>query len=223
VRRFVKILAFTDFHGSQMAFQRARQATKNENSDLVIVAGDIANHDVEGAMRFLSDLAESGRSVYFVPGNMDGVELIGWSGSGNVHALHGRCEYWGDVALVGLGGSPRGAFTTPIEFSEEVAAKVLERALKNYHGGDLILVSHCPPRDTKVDRVFTGQHIGSISVREFVEITQPRLVLSGHVHEAQGEDRIGSSVVVNTGPAKSGNYATVNLDESITVTFARLK
>lgn len=217
------MLAFTDFHGSREAFQRARQAIRNEKPDLVIVAGDIVNYNVEGAMRFLSDLAESGRPVYFVPGNMDGVELIAWSGSGNVHALHGRCEYWGNVALVGLGGSPRGVFTTPIEFGEEIAAEVLERALKNYHGGDLILVSHCPPRDTKVDRVLTGQHIGSISVRKFVERTQPKVVLSGHVHEAQGEDKIGSSVLVNTGPAKSGNYATINMDKGIVVTFAKFK
>lgn len=219
----MRIFAFTDFHGNPEAFQRARQTIANEKPDLVLVAGDIANHDVEKAKLYLTDLAEAGSPVYFVPGNMDGMELVAWPGSGNVHGLHGRCEYWENVGLIGLGGSPHGAFTTPIEYSEEVAAEVLERALRNYHGGNLILVSHCPPKDTKIDRVITGQHVGSTSVRKFVERTQPALVVSGHVHEAQGNDKIGSTVLVNSGPAKSGNYARIHIDKSIAVNFAKFK
>jgi Icc-related predicted phosphoesterase len=219
----VRILAFTDFHGNLEAFQRARQTIANEKPNLVLVAGDIVNHDVEKAKRFLTDLAEAGSPVYFVPGNMDGMELVAWSGSENVHSVHGRCEYWENLGLIGLSGSPHGAFTTPIEYSEGVAADTLERALRNYHGGDLILVSHCPPRDTKIDRVIIGQHVGSISVRKFIEKTQPVLVVSGHVHEAQGYDKIGSTTLVNPGPAKSGNYARINLEKSIEVNFAKFK
>jgi Icc-related predicted phosphoesterase len=219
----LRILAFTDFHGSQEAFERARNTIANEKPDLVLVAGDIVNHDVEKAKRFLTDLAGAGSPVYFVPGNMDGVELIAWFGTGNVRGLHGRCEYCGSVTLMGLGGSPHGAFTTPIEYGEEVAAEVLQRALRNYHSGNLILVSHCPPRDTKIDRVMMGQHIGSTSVKKFVERTQPILVVSGHVHEAQGNDRIGSTMIVNSGPAKSGNYARITIDGSVAVSFAKFK
>jgi putative phosphoesterase len=219
----LRIFAFTDFHGNLEAFQRARQAIANEKPDIVLVAGDVANHDGERAKRFLTDLAEAGSPVYFVPGNMDGIDLITWMGSENVHGLHGRCEYWENVGFIGLGGSPHGAFTTPIEYSEEVAAEVLERALRNCHGGNLILVSHCPPKDTKIDRILTGQHIGSISVRKFVERTRPTLVVSGHVHEARGTDKIGGTVLVNTGTAKSGNYARINIDESVVVDLAKLK
>lgn len=102
----MRIFAFTDFHGNQEAFQRAREIIGNEKPDLVVVAGDIVNHNVERAKGFLADLAEAGSPVYFVPGNMDGVDLVTWSGSGSVHALHGRCESWGSVTLIGLGGSP---------------------------------------------------------------------------------------------------------------------
>ena len=164
----MRILAFTDFHGNQEAFQGARQVVADEKPDLVLVAGDIANHDSERAKGFLTDLAEAGSPVYFVPGNMDGLDLLAWSGSRSVHELHGRCESQGNLAMIGLGGSPHGAFSTPIEYSEEAAAKLLQKALVNYRGGDLILVSHCPPKDTKADRVVVGQHIGSTSVRKFV-------------------------------------------------------
>jgi Icc-related predicted phosphoesterase len=168
-------------------------------------------------------LAEAASPVYFVPGNMDGADLMAWSGSESVRGLHGRCEYWKNVGLIGLGGSPHGAFTTPIEYSEEEAAEILRRAQRNYHGGNLILVSHCPPKDTKIDRVVIGQHIGSTSVREFVMRAQPILVVSGHVHEAQGEDKIGSTVLVNTGPAKNGKYARISIDKSIIVNFAKFE
>lgn len=212
---------FTDFHGNQEALRRARQTIAKEKPDLVLVAGDIVNHDVERAKRFLADLAEAGSPVYFVPGNMDGVDLITWSGTDNVRGLHGQCETWKNVALIGLGGSPRGAFTTPIQYSEEAAAEVLERALANYHGANMILVSHCPPKETKADQVMFGQHIGSSSVRKFVERMKPMIVVSGHVHEARGVDRIGPTVVVNAGPAKSGNYAIIDMNESVDVALAK--
>jgi len=219
----LRIFAFTDFHGNKEALQSARARIADEKPDAVIVAGDLANHDAGKAKRFLTHLAEARRPVYFVPGNMDNVDLVTWPGSETVHGLHGRCEYLGTMAFIGLGGSPHGAFTTPIEYSEKEAAQVLQRALSNYHGGDLILVSHCPPKDTKIDPVIIGQHIGSGTVREFIESMRPILVVSGHVHEAQGEDRIGSTVVVNTGPAKGGNYANISIDDSVVVDFEKLK
>jgi Icc-related predicted phosphoesterase len=219
----VRVLAFTDFHGNEEALQKARVRIAEEKPDAVIVAGDIANHDVEKAKRFLAHLAVAESPVYFVPGNMDGVDLVTWPGSESVHGLHGRCEYLRNVGFIGLGGSPHGAFTTPNEYSEKEAAQVLQRALSDYHGGDMILVSHCPPKDTRIDRVIIGQHIGSTSVREFIERARPILVVSGHVHEAQGNDRIGSTVVVNTGPAKDGNYARISLEKSVVVNFEKFK
>jgi Icc-related predicted phosphoesterase len=218
----VRVLAFTDFHGNEEALQRARLRIAEERPDAVIVAGDIANYDAEKAKRFLVNLAAES-PVYFVPGNMDGVDLVTWPGSGSVHGLHGRCEYLQNIGLIGLGGSPHGAFTTPIEYSEKEADHVLQKALSSYHGGDMVLVSHCPPKDTRIDRVIVGQHIGSASVREFIERERPALVVSGHVHEAQGNDRIGSTVVVNTGPAKDSNYAKISIEKSVVVNFAKFK
>jgi Icc-related predicted phosphoesterase len=218
----LKIFAFTDFHGNQEAFQKAQKRINKERPDLVLVAGDVTNYDAERAKKLLSELAEGGSPIYFVPGNMDNPELKNWKGDEHVRGLHGRCEYAANVALVGLGGSPHGVFSTPFELSEQEAAELLERAFRDYHGGSLILVSHCPPRDTKIDKTFSGEHIGSTSVRKFVEKNQPVVVVSGHAHEAQGTDVIGSSVLVNTGPAKEGKCAQINLDRKVEVTFLTL-
>ena len=35
----------------------------------------------------------------------------------------------------------------------------------------------------------------------------------GHIHESQGVDTIGKTVIVNPGPFMTGNYAEVELEE----------
>lgn len=218
----MKIFAFTDFHGNQEAFRRAKQVIATEKPELVIVAGDIINYDSSRAKQHLSELGSAGQSVFFVVGNMDDTELSTWPGDENVHALHGRCEYWKGVALIGLGGSPHGPFRTLFEYSEDEAAQLLQNAMKAYRGGKLILASHCPPKETKIDQVSSGAHAGSISVRQFIEKTQPVLAVSGHIHEAQGTDMIGSTTLVNTGPAQHGHYARIRINEKVEVRFAKL-
>jgi Icc-related predicted phosphoesterase len=218
----LKILAFTDFHGNQEAYRLTKELISNEKPDFVIVAGDIINYDANRAEQYLSYLASAGRPVYFVPGNMDNEKLADWAGAENVHPLHGRRENCEGLSLIGLGGSPHGPFKTVFEYSEREAEAMLEAAVRNYRGGPLILVSHCPPKGTKVDQVSSGEHAGSISVRKFVEKTQPTLVVSGHIHEAQGTDMIGSTTLVNTGPAQRGHYAQITVTEKAVVKFAKV-
>ncbi|MFQ6009349.1 MAG: hypothetical protein ACE5K8_10425, partial [Candidatus Zixiibacteriota bacterium] len=57
-----------------------------------------------------------------------------------------------------------------------------------------VFLFHAPPYKTKldraalddklVDRVPVDVHVGSMAVREFIEIRQPLLTLHGHVHES---------------------------------------
>jgi len=218
----LRIFAFTDFHGNKRAFETAKYAIASQKPDFVVAAGDITNYDAEAAKRFLLNLASAGYPVYFVPGNMDNVALGEWKGTENLHALHGCCEYYQGLALVGLGGSPRGPFGTPFEYDEAYAFRLLEEAMKTYHGGKLVFVPHCPPKDTRLDRVSVGLHAGSTAVRTFVEKNQPLVVISGHIHEAQGTDKIGSSTLVNTGPAQRGSYAEIVLEDKVTVRFLNL-
>jgi Icc-related predicted phosphoesterase len=64
----------------------------------------------------------------------------------------------------------------------------------------LVMVCHCPPLGTKLDRAGENKHFGSRSVREFIERTQPRYFFCGHIHEAAGAvDRIGSTEAINVG------------------------
>lgn len=67
-----------------------------------------------------------------------------------------------------------------------------------------VAVIHAPPFNTACDVLFDGRHIGSKAVRSWIEKTQPRLTLHGHIHESpklSGTffDRIGPTTVINPG------------------------
>jgi Icc-related predicted phosphoesterase len=59
---------------------------------------------------------------------------------------------------------------------------------------------------------YSGKSIGIDSFREIVEREQPGLVLCGHMHEYQGKERLGKSVIVNPGAAFEGKCAFVDFD-----------
>jgi Icc-related predicted phosphoesterase len=82
---------------------------------------------------------------------------------------------------------------------------------------DTVYVLHSPPRDTACDVIAARQHVGSRAIRRFVETRQPRLVLSGHIHESPRvsgawRDRLGLTPVVNPGQFGSPKLAGVWFD-----------
>ena len=96
----------------------------------------------------------------------------------------------------------------------------LEKLKKLADPKKTIYVIHAPPFDTNLDIIATKKHVGSRSVRKFIEKEQPFLVLSGHIHEsvtASGEfmDRIGDSICINPGSEYIDNIlnaAIIDLD-----------
>jgi Icc-related predicted phosphoesterase len=80
-----------------------------------------------------------------------------------------------------------------------------------------VYVLHSPPRDTACDVISTRQHVGSRAIRAFVESRQPRLVLSGHIHESPRvsgawRDTVGNTPVVNPGQFGGPKLAGVWFD-----------
>ena len=101
-------------------------------------------------------------------------------------------------------------FYTPTEFSEEEIANYLQAGYNMIKEARYkILVAHCPPYQTAIDRLHAGSHVGSYSVRTFIETYQPDLCISGHIHEAPGEDTIGQTLLLNPGMLAQGGYVTV--------------
>jgi len=82
-----------------------------------------------------------------------------------------------------------------------------------------VFVLHSPPRDTGCDVISTRQHVGSRAIRSFVDAHQPRLVLSGHIHESPRvsgawRDVLGVTTIVNPGQFGSRELAGVWFDPS---------
>ncbi|MEM2864985.1 MAG: metallophosphoesterase family protein [Candidatus Bathyarchaeia archaeon] len=210
------MLAFTDFHGSRGAVERAVQASEEVDPDLILVAGDLAFGSGESSKEALRDLGGVCGMLFFVPGNMDPRELAEFS-SGNVYPLHGRCLSHGGVDFLGLGGAPKGPFGTPFEYDEKYADTLLRRGLEGCRGGVLVVVSHSPPYGGRLDLTARGVHAGCKALRRFMEEAKPSLVVCGHIHEARGMEELSGTMVVNPGPAYAGYYAHIKVDGEMRV------
>lgn len=214
----MRILATTDFHGSAEAFRKTVLKATQSCIDVVVVCGDVTHFgSLKEAKGLLSILSGAPCLVLFVPGNCDPPRLATEKTQG-IECIHGKCEQIGGIHFIGVGGSSPSPFNTPFELSEMEIANILEQGYSNCgRENHIILVSHDPPKDTKVDVTSRGEHVGSYSVREFIENIKPRLVLCGHIHEAKGKDKIGDTIVVNPGPARWGQAALVDFDKKIEV------
>ena len=73
------------------------------------------------------------------------------------------------------------------------------RSLDEFKGKKIVLLTHGPPFNTKLDKLEVG-HVGSVDYRKFIERIHPKLAISGHLHETVGKvDKIGSTKCINPG------------------------
>jgi len=205
----MRIIAVTDIHGRGNKVKELLEHSKEQEPDLILIAGDITHfRGREAAYNILKEFINFGKPFYAVMGNCDGRDVLELLEELHI-SLHDKRVEFNGVGIVGIGGSNITPFSTIWEFSEE---EIWEILTKNYQDGDIVL-SHVPPKNTKVDKTFVGTHAGSKSLRKFIEEKQPPLVICGHIHEAIGIDEIGETIIVNPGPLSSGHYATIDFDE----------
>ncbi|HBT97715.1 MAG TPA: hypothetical protein DEB25_08855 [Desulfobulbaceae bacterium] len=74
----------------------------------------------------------------------------------------------------------------------------------------MLLLTHAPPHGA-VDRLGSGRHVGSKAVRAFIDEHQPALCVCGHIHEAQGEERLGVTRIFNPGAFAKGGWVEINV------------
>lgn len=212
------IIAFGDVH---MQPGRAKQIPEIRRADCVVVNGDLTIRGSRSdALSVVEALSELNGKVYAHIGNMDEAEVDVMFTEMGIN-LNGRGVLEGEVGLFGLGGSPPTPFNTPSEFSERELEATLRRAYEDVKEARIkILFSHPPPVNTAVDRIRSGQHVGSASVRRFLEETDCSACVCGHIHEAAGTDRVGSALVINPGMLPQGGYARLEWDgEKLTATL----
>ena len=211
----MRIAFATDIHENPKIFPWLDMVA---GRDIVAIGGDITNSG-PSSLGFMDTFVSKGiRMVNLasVMGNHD------WSARMTERGfLHGTTTTIKGTRIGGIGGSlPAGG--CPFELDETEYQILLNRM-----GPCDVLLTHQPPYNTKCDVAMGGgffpRHIGSKAIRRYIELRQPRLGLVGHVHESQGIDKIGNSVIVNAGAFAFGDYAEITIVGShIHTEFRRL-
>lgn len=215
----MKVLIVTDFHGEKKAVKMTRDKSLKEMVDVVVVCGDVTHFgDIKTAESLLKILAEVRLPILFVPGNCDPPELSQDVDVKGVFCLHGRCKEFDELSFIGVGGGTPSPFYTTFELREEEISSTLMHAYKCLSKNKrFMLVSHVPPKDTKLDITHTGSHVGSLAVRKFIINKKPVAVACGHIHESRGVDHINSVEMVNVGPARLGYCAVAIVDQKLKI------
>jgi Icc-related predicted phosphoesterase len=214
----MRILALSDLHNSRRGAETAERLASELRPDLIAIAGDFTNLGPDDYARDL--LARLPVTTLAVPGNMDAGAVGPALSSGKGRNIHLRREVVDGVPFVGLGGwinSPSLGEGWGVDPEEA------ERTLSGLMTEGCVLLTHVPPLGrldgVPVPAVFapsgSREHIGSAMVLRLVERFRPRLVISGHVHEARGIERAGGTVFVNPGPARDGFGAEIDMTGKI--------
>lgn len=214
----MRILAFTDIHGSYDKV--ADILSKESHFDVVIIGGDLTtNGTVEEAAAAIRRFQRFKKPVFAVAGNMDSPALDATFGTLGVD-ISANGMVLNNVGFFGIAGCPFTPMHTPYEISEEETRRRAEAGWRDVQATQRkVFVPHAPPRDTKLDKMFLGKHVGSTAVREFVCRNQPDVLICGHIHEARGTDTLGNTKMVNCGAAGRGYYAVIDIGDEIAITL----
>lgn len=220
----MKITALGDIH---MATSALCEIDTLNTADLVIMTGDITNFGNRlDAKVVLNEILSINNNLLCLAGNLDNEDVNDYLDDLDMN-LHGQAHFLHrEVCLYGVGGSNRTPFGTPWEFSENELTTIVHEAYQQArelielavpfvgHSIPTILVSHAPPYGTLIDKLRNGRHVGSKAIRNFIETNKPDFCLSGHIHEAQGTDRIGDTQVVNLGMLLEGGWCSLKVENN---------
>ncbi|MEB3825527.1 MAG: metallophosphoesterase family protein [Desulfurococcales archaeon] len=193
-----RILHITDLHCN---IENTVEVLSREEYDIIAVTGDLE------CIKEAHIIYESGRKVFFVPGNMDSPHIVRTMNQLGL-SVDGLLSSFNGLTIGGIGG-----------LSVIDSMKRLEESIRESHKDIDVLLSHHPPRGV-ADLTIFGIHVGSTPLREFIEKHEPRLHLCGHIHEARGVYEFGNTIVVNPGPLKDGYYALIDIGDK---TYVRLE
>ena len=211
----MKFLVISDIHGNLENVDKLD--AKFKEADAVLFGGDFALFEhLETAKPVLEKLASKHEVIYSVLGNCDSPDFLAEVEGADI-SVEGSIAFNDGYAVSGSGGGSKFTGTTPFERTDEelvgdfavVENASADSADENGHWQNLILIMHNPPKNTACDMISGGIHVGSEALRSFIEKRTPFLVVTGHIHESAGIDKIGETVVINPGSLAEGKYAWV--------------
>lgn len=190
----LKILAAADIHGDSSISKKLANKAKKEKVDLVLLCGDLTMFNKE-TKNIIKPFIEKKLKLLLIPGNHDSLATTDFLAEFyGVKNIHGYSVQYKDIGIFGCGGGNFGL--------SKMTEKQIEETLEKAHKGvkDLkkkIMVTHMHAEGTLSE--FSGFK-GSKSIRKAIEKFKPDIVLSGHIHEAEGiEEKVGKTKIINVG------------------------
>ncbi len=225
------IVYATDVHGDDNVYEHLLDEAIKKKAKAVIIGGDLAPlvalYAVNGIEiqrtffeAYLIPLFENFKKIhhieiFLIMGNDDysiNMDLLDKAEkSGAIKVLNEKPVKLGKWELIGYPYiNPSDYLIFPIQDwvkKESEILKDLEKSAKITNMQNAVYATHAPPKNTNLDILYDGNHVGSQSVRKFIEKDQPYLVLSGHIHESpmisgKISDKIGQTVCIQPGNAK---------------------
>ena len=194
----MKILAFTDIHGSKLALKRIGQKIKKQNPDLLVCAGDVSVFE-QGILGIFRGLNKIGKKIVIIHGNHEesGTFIKLSRQFRNIVFIHKNHHIENGVLFLGFGG---GGFSATDREFERIAHGKFRKIIGNNKDKKIILITHAPPYGTRLDKIGRN-HCSNKSITSFLKKNKIDYLICGHLHENFGkEDRIKQTVIMNPGP-----------------------
>ena len=210
----MKIISFGDIHEDTNNLIKIK--SELENADLIIISGDLTNyHGKVEAEKVLEAIKKYNKHLLAQYGNLDQPEVNEYLTGEGIN-LHGNGYLFGDVGIFGCGGSSPTPFNTPSEISDMDIKRYLTNGyIKVKDAKWKIMVCHTPPKDTAIDFIRSGLHVGSSAVKDFIVQYKPDVCISGHIHESRGREMLGNTIILNAGMFRDGWYIEVMIDKGV--------
>ncbi|MCP4297342.1 MAG: metallophosphoesterase [Proteobacteria bacterium] len=210
----MKILSFSDIHGKTENFSYIQDEI--DGADLIFLAGDITHFGKAAEISIILDkITFDSSKIFGIPGNCDYPEVNIYLENKN-SSLHCHSFEKNGITFLGVGFSLPCPGTTPGEVTDEDFKLLFDQALQGIpKDQSTVFLIHQPPYNTLNDRIGSGAHVGSRSIRNVIEEYQPLVCFMGHIHEGVGIDSIGKTKTINPGMFRHGGYAYVELDDGV--------
>ena len=205
----MKIIAISDIHNDCSAIKKLENELSE--ADMIIIAGDITHMGSEkDAENIITEFEKYNKKIFAVSGNCDKSEIEKYLKEKNI-SVHKEVKTISEFGLkiAGLGGS----VTTPVPTPNTCSEDEYKKSLGSIEVTPDIFVAHQPPLNTVADMIPNGMHVGSSSLKEFIEKMQPALCICGHIHESVGKEYCGKTLIINPGSFKDGFYAVVTRND----------
>lgn len=202
----------TDMHGNKEALERLLEVGKEKSIEAIVIGGDLCpGFEIPEQRAFLENwlvpkLKNFTKPILLIMGNDDfsiNTDILEKADKeGVLHLLHNSAVKIGKICFAGY------PYVNDVPFLIRDWLKK-EQEIKNdleqiKAPRETIWLFHAPPYETKLDIAWSGEHVGSTAVKDFILKEQPLASLHGHIHESpvisgKWKERLGNTLAINPG------------------------